>query len=405
MIQYTPKQKELMRLWQKDGLKRLNLLEGSVSSGKTWISLVLWAFWVASMPQEKLYLMCAKSLTTLKRNCLILLDELVGNRNFTFSIPAKEGYLFGRRILFEGANDARAESKIRGLTLQGAYCDELTQFPEDFFAMLLSRLRVPGAKLIATTNPDNPGHWLMERYIRRADELDFLDVKFTIDDNTTLPPEYIESVKKEYTGVFYKRFILGEWAAAEGLVYPMFDNVVETADRPYTKYYISMDYGTQNPTAMILWGQCGGVWYAIREYYHSGRETNQQKTPAQYHRDLEKLAGGLPVKNVIIDPSTTYFIAEMNQQKKFKPWRADNNVLDGVQHVSQALSERKILFNDCCKRTIREFQAYSWDDSTAEDRPVKENDHAMDAVRYFVNTVQIWRKRQEYTPIFGKGRR
>lgn len=138
------------------------------------------------MPQDKLYLMCAKSLTTLKRNCLILLQELVGERNFTFSIPAKEGYLFGRRILFEGANDARSESKIRGMTLQGAYCDELTQFPEDFFAMLLSRLRLPGAKLIATTNPDHPKHWLMERYIERSDELDFLDVKFTIESTLQL---------------------------------------------------------------------------------------------------------------------------------------------------------------------------------------------------------------------------
>ena len=137
-----------MQMWQENRLKRLNLLEGSVSSGKTWISLVLWAFWVGTMPQDKLYMMCAKSLTTLKRNCLILLQELVGEDNFTFSISQKEGKLFGRKILLEGANDIRSESKIRGLTLQGAYCDELTQFPRDFFAMLLSRLRLPNAKLI-----------------------------------------------------------------------------------------------------------------------------------------------------------------------------------------------------------------------------------------------------------------
>lgn len=222
MMTYTPKQRELMRLWQKDRLCRINLLEGSVSSGKTWISLVLWAFWVAGMPKDKLYLMCAKSLTTLKCNCLILLQELVGERNFTFSASAKEACLFGRCVLLEGANDARAESKIRGLTLQGAYCDELTQFQEDFFAMLLSRLRVPGAKLFATTNPDNPNHWLMANYINRADELDFLDVKFTIEDNTTLPADYVDSIKREYTGVFYDRFILGLWVVAEGLVYPMF---------------------------------------------------------------------------------------------------------------------------------------------------------------------------------------
>ena len=163
MTEYTPKQQDLMSLWKRGELRRLNLLEGAVSSGKTWISLVLWAFWVASMPEDKRYLMCAKSLTTLKRNCLLLLQELVGESNFAFSTSSKEGLLFGRRVLLEGASDARAESKIRGLTLQGAYCDELTQFPEDFFSMLLSRLRLPGAKLIATTNPDNPGHWLMQR--------------------------------------------------------------------------------------------------------------------------------------------------------------------------------------------------------------------------------------------------
>ena len=235
MIKYTPKQRELMRLWQRNKLSRINLLEGSVSSGKTWISLVLWAFWVKTMPQDKLYLMCAKSLTTLKRNCLILLQELIGERNFKFSIPAKEGYLFGRRVLFEGANDARAESKIRGMTLQGAYCDELTQFPEDFFTMLLSRLRVPGAKLIATTNPDNPSHWLMQSYIKRTDELDFLDVKFTIDDNTTLPKDYVENIKREYTGVFYDRFILGLWVAANGLVYPMFSKKKHTFKEPTLK--------------------------------------------------------------------------------------------------------------------------------------------------------------------------
>lgn len=256
MVEYTPKQKQLMRLWQKGRLKRINLLEGSVSSGKTWISLVLWAFWIAAMPQDKLYLMCAKSLTTLKRNCLILLQELVGKRNFDFSIPAKEGVLFGRRVLFEGANDARSESKIRGMTLQGAYCDELTQFPEDFFAMLLSRLRVPGAKLIATTNPDNPNHWLMQRYIKRANELDFLDVKFTINDNTTLPADYVENIQKEYTGVFYDRFILGLWVAASGVIYSMFSesaNVYRPDQRPAGMAWVSaraiaVDYGTVNPT-------------------------------------------------------------------------------------------------------------------------------------------------------------
>ena len=218
---YTNKQLQLMKLWKENRLKRINLLEGSVRSGKTWISLVLWAFWVASRPKEHSYLMTAKNLTALKRNCLELLHELVGDY-FKYSLSKKEGELFGRRIYLEGANDARAESKIRGMTLGGAYCDELAQMPEDFFAMLLSRLSAPGAKLIATTNPDNPNHWLMQNYIRRQDELNMMTMRFLLDDNTTLDREYVESLKKEYTGVFYDRFILGLWKAAEGVIYRQF---------------------------------------------------------------------------------------------------------------------------------------------------------------------------------------
>lgn len=386
---YTEKQRELMRLWQRDELKRVNLLEGSVSSGKTWISLVLWAFWVAEMPQDKLYLMCAKSLTTLKRNCLILLQELVGENNFTFSIPAKEGYLFGRRVMFEGANDARAESKIRGMTLQGAYCDELTQFPEDFFAMLLSRLRLPGAKLIATTNPDNPAHWLKENYIDRADELDFLDVKFTIDDNTTLDEEYVRNIKLEYTGVFYERFILGLWVAAEGLVYPMFDREKHTFKEKSLSgpQYISIDYGTMNPFAMGLWTLGRGEAEMVKEYYYDGRARKRQKTDEEYYQDLEKFAEGRTIDRVIVDPSAASFIECIRRHGKFDVMKANNSVLDGIRLTSSLLQAGKLRFHESCENTFKEFGAYVWDESAGEDLVIKENDHAMDMTRYFCQTI------------------
>lgn len=226
-ITFTKKQNDLMRLFRQQRLPRLTVLQGSVRSGKTWISLILWALWVASRPKDYLYMMSAKSLQTLKRNCLLPLQELIGERNFTFSLSAKEGILFGRKIMLEGANDARSENKIRGITLGGAYCDELTLFPEDFFTMLLSRLSAPGAKLLATTNPDVPTHWLKKKYLdneKLADDL--LSIFFSIDDNTTLPVEYVTSLKKEYTGVFYDRFILGEWVVAAGAIYRVFsDNI------------------------------------------------------------------------------------------------------------------------------------------------------------------------------------
>ena len=172
-----------MRMLKRKELKRINILEGSVRSGKTWISLVLWAFWVATMPENGVYLMVAKTLTSLRRNCLDLLQSLVGKSSFSYSLSKKEGRLFGRLVYLEGVNDARAESKIRGMTLTGAYCDEVTLFTEEFFTMLLSRLSDDGAKLIGTTNPDNPHHWLMAKYLTRQDELSLMSMKFTIEDN------------------------------------------------------------------------------------------------------------------------------------------------------------------------------------------------------------------------------
>lgn len=359
-----------------------------MSSGKTWVSLVLWVFWVATMPTDKLYLMCGKSLTTLKRNCLIPLEELFGRSNFQFSTSAKEAYLFGRRILLEGANDARSESKIRGLTLQGAYCDELTLFPKDFFVMLLSRLRVPGAKLIATTNPDSPEHWLKKEYIDRRAELNMLVVRFLLDDNTTLDPQYVTAVKAEYTGVFYNRFILGEWCLAEGIVYPQFDRTqhVRQLDSPQGKWYISVDYGTLNAFSAGLWCYDGKQAYRAAEWYYSGRAQRRQLTNTQYLKHIQALAGGRNIEAVVVDPSAASFITEL-RQAGFTVRKGKNDVVDGIRRVSTALQQRKLLFSPACQDCIREFSLYRWDEKAAEDRPIKENDHAMDDVRYFVNTV------------------
>lgn len=398
---YTPKQRALMRLWQTNSLHRINLLEGSVSSGKTWISLVLWAFWVKTMPLDGLYLMCAKSLTTLKRNCLILLQELVGEGNFTYSIPSKEGSLFGRKVILEGANDIRSESKIRGVTLQGAYCDELTQFPEDFFAMLLSRLRLPGAKLIATTNPDSPSHWLKTRYIDRQDELDFLDVQFLLDDNTTLPQDYVENIKLEYTGVFYDRFILGRWTLAEGIIYPEYAQAIQTPpDETPSRYVLSIDYGTQNPFSAGLWALYGSIWYRVREYYYGGRDKGIQKTDAEYLQDLDKTFADIPGPiTTIIDPSAASFIALLRQSKRYKVRKADNAVLDGIRETATAMHKGIIKISPECKDWIREAQGYVWDESDSEDRPVKVNDHAMDDTRYFCRTMHVTRPKTDYIPL------
>lgn len=400
---FTAKQRELMRLWQKGQLKRINILEGSVSSGKTWVSLILWAFWVAEMPKDGLYLMCAKSMTTLKRNCLILLQELVGANNFDYSPSTKEGTLFGRRIILEGANDIRSESKIRGVTLQGAYCDELTQFPEDFFAMLLSRLRLPGAKLIATTNPDRPSHWLKEEYIDRAEDLDLLDVKFTIDDNTMLPADYIEAIKREYTGIYYERFILGLWTLAQGLIYPMYQEAMEQVPKGEPERVIlSIDYGTQNAFAAGLWEKHGSVWYMSREYYYSGRDTGQLKTDDDYANDLDReFADVKPGERIrtIIDPSAASFIALLRKRGRYSVLPADNAVSDGIRETATAMKTGKIKISPDCVNWKKEVQGYVWDEKSGEDKPLKIQDHSMDQMRYFVKTLRIAVPKSEYIPL------
>ena len=391
-----------MALWQTNQLKRINLLEGSVSSGKTWISLVLWAFWVKTMPENAPYMMCAKSLTTLKRNCLILLQDLVGENNFKFSIPAKEGELFGRKILFEGANDSRSESKIRGLTLQGAYCDELTQFPRDFFTMLLSRLRLPDAKLIATTNPDSPSHWLKTDYIDRQDSLDMLDVKFLLDDNSTLPDDYVENIKREYTGVFYERFILGLWVLAEGLIYPNYQEAIaEVPNSPIEAKCLSIDYGTQNPFAALYWEKHGGVWYAVTEYYYSGRTTNKQKTDDEYGKDMDEFVEPylLPDEKLetIIDPSAASFIALLKKKNWSKVRSTDNAVEDGIRETASAMHRGLIKFSPALKSWRKECESYVWEEG--KEKPLKENDHLMDAMRYMVKTKHIARVKRIYRDI------
>lgn len=387
----TEKQNELMQI-AKGGLRRINILHGSVRSGKTWISLVLWCVWIRNMPQDKTYIMTAKTLTTLKRNCLDLLEVLAGKGNFKYSMSKKEGVLYGRKIYLEGVSDSEAESKIRGMTLQGAYCDEITLFTEDFFNMLLSRLSEPEAKLFGTTNPDNPNHWFKVNYIDRRDELDFFIMEFLIDDNTFLDKRYVEELKKEYTGVFYRRFILGEWCSAEGLVYPMFDKALHVVDEiPLgcggEEYYISIDYGTLNPCSMGLWriDESGAI--RVKECYYSGKQTKKQLTDEEYYDRLEKLAGDYPIKFVVIDPSAASFITTIRRHGRFAVRKANNNVLDGIRITGTLIQSGKLKIHCSCENAIREFGTYAWDEKSGDDRVIKEFDHAMDDIRYFCATV------------------
>ena len=216
---------EKQKAFLKNDLHRINLLYGSVRSGKTWISLLKWAIWVGQQAQDKQFLMVGKTITTLKRNCLVLLEELIGD-NITYSISQKKAVIFGRTVWLEGANDERSESKIRGMTLMGVYIDELTQIPQDFYLMALSRLSEKGAVFLATTNPDHPKHYVKTDIIDN-DNLDKQIIKFLLDDNIFLDEEYKINLKKEYTGVYYSRFIGGNFVRAEGVVFRDFADNTE----------------------------------------------------------------------------------------------------------------------------------------------------------------------------------
>src|SRR5690606_9525321 len=236
---------------------RMNILDGSVRSGKTIASLVAWIMFVSEASPGEL-LMAGKTERTLKRNILDVLEQMVGSRYFKYNLGAGEATLFGRRIYLVGANDLRSEGKIRGLTLAGAYGDEIALWPDSFFTMLLSRLSVPGARFIGTTNPDSPYHWLKTSYLDRAGELGLRRWHFSLEDNPNLDPAYVEALKKEYVGLWYKRFILGLWVQAEGAVYDMWDDEIYAVDEvpsQFTRYYVGVDYGTSNPTVFLLVGQ------------------------------------------------------------------------------------------------------------------------------------------------------
>lgn len=344
------------------------------------------------MPRDGVYMMCGKTMESLKRNCLSLLETLAGSEYFTYSLSNKEARLFGRKIYLEGASDVRAEEKIRGMTLSGAYCDEITLFPQGFFAMLLSRLSIHGAKLIGTTNPDSPEHWLKKKYLDRKDELDLRVEKFLIDDNSFLSPDFVENLKKEYTGVFYERFICGAWVNAEGLVYPNFDpgqHVISEIPPAGGDFYISIDYGTLNPCSMGLWQVDWEKERAVRlrEFYYDGRRERRQMTDEEYYGELERLAGDLPIRQIIIDPSAASFIACIKRAGRFAVKKADNKVLDGIRLVFSYLAQGKLLFANSCRDCISEFRSYVWDEEAEDDTVVKANDHAMDDVRYFCNTI------------------
>ena len=385
MIEFSTKQAELVKRLKNNELKRINLLEGAVRSGKTWISLIVFALWVATQPKDATFLMVARTLTTLKRNCLELLQNLVGEKNFTYSLSQKQGTLFDRVVYLEGVSDARAEGKIRGMTLTGAYCDEVTLFTEDFFTMLLSRLSMSGAKLFCTTNPDTPQHWLNVKYIKRANDLDMLICKFNIDDNKTLDKAYVEALKKEYTGVFYKRFILGQWVVADGACYPQFADTPEkytvatVPEKGQNFISIGVDWGGNKSlttfVATMIHGNFERIGF-IKDYHITGRKgtIDGDRVNTEFVRFVKELQAEYkaPVKYAFCDSAEQYLNNGLTKAVR----AAGLNVSIGDSHKAEIVQRiicLNTLFNtnrayilDRCKLTADGLRGAMWDEEAAK---------------------------------------
>lgn len=376
------------------------ICDGAVRSGKT--SIETWAFvkWAMESFDNQRFGICGKTVDSAQKNIIVpFISMTLAKEIYTLKWRRADKVLEviskdGKRNYFEvfGGKDESSFMLIQGRTLAGVLLDEVALMPESFVNQALARCSVDGAKIWFSCNPGSPQHWFYKNWIMRRAERNALYLQFAMTDNPSLSKKTLERYKNMYSGVFYDRYIRGLWVVAEGLVYPMFDNVVPTVPRKYDTYYIGMDYGILNPTAMLLVGHCDGVWYVVKEFYHSGRETNQQKTDAEYYVDLKQLAGDFTIKRLIVDPSAASFITLVEKEHQFKIWDADNTVIEGIQHVAQCIADKKLMVNDCCKRTIQEFGLYRWDETAPEDKVIKENDHAMDALRYVIQTAGIWRK-------------
>lgn len=361
--------------------KRLNFLEGSIRSGKTYISLWKWALFVADAPKDYEFLMAGKTITSLRRNCLAPLQKLVGKKNFTYSLSLKEGVLFGRRIWLEGANDERSEGKIQGMTLGGAYCDEFTLFPESFITMLLGRLSLAGARLYATMNPEYPKHYVKVRYIDNK-SLDSTSWKFMLDDNIFLPEDYKANLKKEYAGtVFYKRFIDGEWCQAEGVVYPT------AASRPdailiqkippgeiITHAVIGVDYGgNKSADAFVAmgFGKHGRV-YALDEEKVGGIKS-PTVLEARFIAFLRRVMAKYKVYEAFVDSAEQTLKAGFEEAVVREKIPIDirnakkGPIVDRIRLVNILIARGKFKVLPTCPNVLEALRGAVWDEKKAKD--------------------------------------
>lgn len=401
---FSKKQRKVLNWWcpsspvkDRDGI----IADGAIRSGKTVsmsLSFVMWA--MASFSGQN-FAMCGKTIGSFRRNVLFWLKLMLRSRGYGISdnradnlVIVTKGNITNYFYIF-GGKDERSQDLIQGITLAGVFFDEVALMPESFVNQATGRCSVDGSKYWFNCNPDGPYHWFKVNWIDKVKEKNLIYLHFTMDDNLSLSERIKERYRSMYTGVFFKRYILGLWTMAEGIIYDMFkheSHVLDTLENISwaDENYVSCDYGTQNATVFLLWRKTiTGIWICTKEWYYSGRDQNIQKTDIEYADELKKFIGNMKIKAVIVDPSAASFIAQLKKYG-FQVKKANNDVLDGIRFVGTLLNQLKILFYKDCENTIREFSSYVWDKKAVErgeDKPIKQQDHAMDAIRYFCMTI------------------
>ena len=395
---FSPKQRTAL-VWWVPGNPNAHceaiVCDGAVRSGKTLSMGMGFFLWAMMCFDHQRFGICGKTIQSLRRNVLAEVLPRLEKLGFLWQEKRSENLLVVRfhghenRFYIFGGRDESSASLIQGITFAGILMDEVALMPRSFVEQACARCSVTGSRLWFNCNPAGPTHWFYKTWILGAAERNCLRLHFTMEDNPSLSPEIRMRYERLYSGVFYRRYILGQWAQAEGRVYDFFEPemVKPVPQGQFEKWYISCDYGTVNPTSMGLWGLQKGIWYRVKEFYFNSREAQKQMTDEEYAAALKKLAGERPITAVIVDPSAASFI-EVLRRKRWRVQKADNDVLAGIRLTSDALKDGRIVICEGCSDCIREMDEYVWDlSSGAKDRVKKEHDHAMDDMRYFVSTA------------------
>lgn len=369
------------------------IADGAIRSGKTSIMTISFIDWAMGNFNNQRFGLCGKTVDSCVKNLVMPYLGLTYWRG-KYSVKWRRADKLlvvqrgQRENVFEvfGGKDESSFSLIQGRTLAGVLMDEVALMPQSFVEQACARCSVDGSKLWFNCNPSSPAHWFYTNWVQKPSEHNALHLHFDLTDNPSLSQKIIDRYKSMYTGVFYRRYILGEWCVAEGLVYDFGEDNITDETPDNGEYYISIDYGTLNPFSAGLWCVLGDKAVRVKEYYYSGRDTNHQRTDEEYCDEVESLSKGYNIKSVIVDPSAASFITAL-RKRGFKVQKANNDVLDGIRRTAVYLKNGNVKIHRSCADSISEFGLYCWDDKATEDRVIKENDHAMDDIRYFCNTI------------------